>query len=234
MQTVDVKRLSLKSGSRILDAGCGSGRHICEAFRSHGVDVIGIDLKRDDIVTTRNFLSLMADESSGFSMVAMATITKLPFQEGVFDAVICSEVLEHIDNHKTAVAELLRVLKPGGNLAVSVPRFWPERICWAISKPYREAPGGHIRIYKKKELQRLLEDAGGKCWKVSHKHALHAPYWWLKCLVGHKNEDFLLVNLYKKFLEWEIIRRPPLIGILDTLLSPIVSKSVVFYVKKGR
>jgi ubiquinone/menaquinone biosynthesis C-methylase UbiE len=234
MQTVDVKRLSLKPGSRVLDAGCGSGRHICEAFRSRGVDVIGIDLKRDDIVTTRNFLSLMTDGSSGFSMVAMATITRLPFQDGVFDAVICSEVLEHVDNHKTAVTELLRVLKPGGNLAVSVPRFWPERICWAISKPYREALGGHIRIYKNNELQRLIEDAGAKCWKVSHKHALHAPYWWLKCIVGHKNEDFLLVNLYKKFLEWEIIRRPPLLGMLDTLLSPIVSKSVVFYAKKGR
>ena len=234
MQTVDVKRLNLKPGSRVLDAGCGSGRHICKAFRSRGVDVIGIDLKWDDIVTTRNILSLMADESSGFSMVVLATITKLPFQDGVFDAVICSEVLEHVDNPKTAVAELLRVLKPGGNLAVSVPRFWPERICWAISKPYREAPGGHIRIYKKKELQGLIEDAGGKCWRVSHKHALHVPYWWLKCILGHKNEDFLLVSLYKKFLEWEIIRRPPLFGMLDTLLSPIVSKSVVLYVKKGR
>lgn len=233
MQTVDVKRLDLKSGSRILDAGCGSGRHICEAFRSQGVDVVGIDLNWNDILATRNFLSLMADEFSGISMVAVATITRLPFPEGIFDAVICSEVLEHIDNHKGAVAELLRVLKPGGTLAVSVPRFWPERICWAISKPYREAPGGHIRIYKKKELQRLLKNAGGKCWKVSYKHALHAPYWWLKCIAGHKNEDSLLVNLYKKFLEWEIIRHPPLISILDTLLSPIISKSVVFYVKKG-
>lgn len=234
MLTVDVNKLNLKSGSRVLDAGCGSGRHLCEAFRSQGVDVVGIDLKWDDIVTTKNILSLMNDESTGLLMAAMANITRLPFQDGVFDAIICSEVLEHINDNKTAVAELVRVLKPGGNMAVSVPSFWPERICWAISKPYREEPGGHVRIYKKKELQNLLEIAGAQCWKVSYKHALHAPYWWLKCIVGHKNKSSRLVNLYKKFLEWDIIHHPPLIRMLDKLLSPAIAKSVVFYLKKGR
>jgi ubiquinone/menaquinone biosynthesis C-methylase UbiE len=111
-----------------------------------GVDVAGVDLKLDDLGKTRGFLSLMAKEQKGRWLVAQADVTKLPFAGGIFDVVICSEVLEHIEDNQTAVAELVRVLKPGGDLVVTVPRFWPERICWAISQAYQREPGGHIRI----------------------------------------------------------------------------------------
>jgi len=157
---------------------------------------------------------------------------KLPFKDEVFDVVICSEVLEHISDNKTAIAELVRVLKTGKDLVVSVPRYLPERICWALSEGYRKEPGGHIRIYKKRELQGLLEDAGTRCWSVHYKHGLHAPYWWLKCLVGHKNEKSYLVKYYKAFLEWDIMNHSPLIRMLDKMLNPIIAKSVVFYFKK--
>lgn len=232
MLTVDINKLNLKPGSRVLDAGCGAGRHLCEAFRSDGVDVIGIDLNWEDLCKARGFLCLMNNESGGSWMTAMANVTRLPFKDGVFDAVICSEVLEHIPDNKGAIAELVRVLKPGRDLAVSVPRFLPERICWALSKSYHQEPGGHIRIYKKKALQRIFENAGTKCWKISYRHALHAPYWWIKCLVGHKNEKSRIINLYRKFLEWDIIEHPPLIRVLDELLNPVIAKSVVFYLKK--
>ena len=45
-----------------------------------------------------------------------------------------------------------RVLRPGGTLAVTVPRWWPERICWALSDAYHEVEGGHIRIYRRRQL----------------------------------------------------------------------------------
>jgi len=73
---------------------------------------------------------------------------------------------------------------------------------------YHEEPGGHIRIFRKKELQHMLREEGTKCWSVRYKHALHTPYWWLRCLVGHKDEKFPLVKLYKRFLEWDIISVP--------------------------
>ena len=126
-----------------------------------------------------------------------------------------------------------RILKPGGDLVVSVPRYLPERICWLLSRPYHEEPGGHIRIYKQKELRRLLEDAGASLRSVRYRHALHVPYWWLKCLVGHKNDRFPLVKLYRRFLEWDIMNHPPVIRTLEHLLDPLLAKSVVFYLKKG-
>ena len=233
MLTVAFKRISTIPGARVLDAGCGTGRHICEAFRRQGVTVTGIDLKWDDLLRTRNFLSLMTKEKGGKWAVAQANITKLPFADGFFDVVICSEVLEHVDNDATAVSELRRVLKPAGDLVVTVPRYLPERICWAISEAYHDEPGGHVRIYRKRGLRKLLENDGSICLYTEYRHGLHSPYWWLKCLVGHKNETFPLVRAYRKFLEWDIIHHPPLIRTLERMLNPFIGKSVVFYLKKG-
>ena len=233
MLTVDFSRLPLKAGMRVLDAGCGSGRHLCESFRTSGVDVAGVDLKWDDLCKARGYLNLMAGETSGRWVVARADVTKLPFADGSFDIVVCSEVLEHIEDNRAAVRELVRVLKPGGDLVVTVPRYGPERICWALSRAYHREPGGHIRIYRKAELMALLEAAGVRCRLIRYRHSLHAPYWWLKCLIGHKNETCWLVRAYRKFLEWDIMHRPPLIAMLDRMLNPLIGKSIVFYLKKG-
>ncbi len=234
MLTVDFQQLRLKPGDRVLDAGCGAGRHVCEAFRIKGVDVVGIDLNWEDLCKTATTLYLMHMQDGGQErcLISRADVARLPFKDGAFDAVICSEVLEHIQDNRKAVRELIRVLKPGGELVISVPRYLPERICWALSEAYHNEPGGHIRIYKRRELQALLEVAGVTCRAIRYKHGLHAPYWWLKCLVGHKNEHSRPVNLYKKFLEWDIIKRPPLTRILDRILNPLIAKSIVFYFKK--
>jgi SAM-dependent methyltransferase len=174
----------------------------------------------------------MPDALSDNYLVTRADINKLPFDSASFDCVICSEVLEHIPEHERALQELVRVLKPQGNLVVSVPRYFSERICWLISPAYYNEDGGHIRIYKKKKLQKMLARQGIKCWKINYKHALHAPYWWLKCLVGLKNEKHWLIRYYKKFLEWDIMSKPRAIRILEELLNPIIGKSIVFYLKK--
>jgi SAM-dependent methyltransferase len=237
MLTVDLHRLNLKPGDRVLDAGCGAGRHVCEAFRIQGVDAIGIDLRWEDLCKAATTLYLMRGQignGHGRCLISQADVTRLPFRDETFDAVICSEVLEHIPDNRAAIAELVRVLKPGRNLAVSVPRFLPERICWALSADYHNEPGGHIRIYRKRKLQRLLEVAGTKCLDVRYKHGLHSPYWWLKCLVGHKNERSRPVSLYKKFLEWDIIRRPKWIHMLEGMLNPFIAKSIIFYLKKDK
>ncbi|MBW2557994.1 MAG: methyltransferase domain-containing protein [Deltaproteobacteria bacterium] len=233
MLTADFQMLNIKPGDRVLDVGCGTGRHACEVFRTLGADVVGIDLNMEDLRKAALTLHLLDDTSDGSWIISKADATKLPFKDSSFDVVICSEVLEHIPDNRAAIAELVRVLKEGKKLVVSVPRFLPERICWALSSAYHNEPGGHIRIYEKRELLSLLEDAGTTCWSVRYKHALHAPYWWLKCLVGHKNDTSRSVKLYKRFLEWDIIRHPSWIRMLDKMLNPLIAKSIVFYLKKG-
>lgn len=234
--TVDFSRLHLPKGSWVLDAGCGSGRHLSEAFRRRDVNVVGIDMSRKDADTANRTLNTMisaAQDGGGIKLVSMSDITKLPFQDESFDVVICSEVLEHIPDHVQAVREIVRVLKPGKSLVVSVPRYMPERICWALSSDYHHEEGGHIRIFRKKELRGLLENAGTRCIGAAWAHSLHSPYWWLKCLVGHKNDESPLVRLYHRFLVWDIMKKPFLTRLLDRVLNPVISKSIVLYLRKG-
>lgn len=236
MLTVDFSRLHLPKGSWVLDAGCGSGRHLSEAFRRRDVNVVGIDMSRKDADTANRTLNTMigaAQDGGGIKLVSMSDITKLPFQDESFDVVICSEVLEHIPDHVQAVREIVRVLKPGKSLVVSVPRYMPERICWALSSDYHHEEGGHIRIFRKKELRGLLENAGTRCIGIAWAHSLHSPYWWLKCLVGHKNDESPLVRLYHRFLVWDIMKKPFLTRLLDRVLNPVISKSIVLYLRKG-
>jgi len=236
MLTVDFSQLDLSPGTRVLDAGCGCGRHLSEAFRYKGVDVVGIDMKKADVLTSHNTVKIMkqkGEDGGGGGLVSVGDITRLPFDDETFDIVICSEVLEHIPDHKKAAQEILRVLKPGKSLVVSVPRYLPERICWALSSDYHNEEGGHVRIYRKKALIDMLEGSGAICISSGWAHALHSPYWWIKCMVGHKNEDAPAVKLYHRFLVWDIMKKPMLTRFLDRLFNPVISKSIVIYLKKG-
>jgi len=65
MLTVDFTKLELKPGFKVLDAGCGEGRHLGESFRRHGVHVVGIDRDHENVVTSRNTLRIMEKEGEG-------------------------------------------------------------------------------------------------------------------------------------------------------------------------
>lgn len=233
MVTVDLHELKLKPGYQVLDAGCGNGRHLRALARLPGLKIFGIDRNPADVKEAISALKDMPDAQSGDYSVTCADITRLPFADESFDCVICSEVLEHIPSHEDALRELNRVLKSKGTLVVSVPRYFSERICWLISPAYSSDEGGHIRIYKKKTLQKMLISQGMQCWKINYKHALHAPYWWLKCLVGIKNEDNVFVKLYHKFLVWDMFCKPTGVRMIEAALNPLIGKSIVFYLKKG-
>ena len=92
------------------------------------------------------------------------------------------------------MAEATRVLRPGGTLAVTVPRWWPERICWALSDSYHEVEGGHVRIYRRTELVGRLRAQDLLPTGAHHAHALHSPYWWLSCLFDEADRPGSLVG----------------------------------------
>jgi SAM-dependent methyltransferase len=232
MLTVEFDELKLGHGRRILDAGCGNGRHLCEAYRLQGPVVVGTDLRADECSKSKTMLKLMDKGQAGW-LVMQSDLANLPCKDASFDIVICSEVLEHINDHLRVIKELARVLKEGGDMVITVPRFLPEAICWILSKPYRSEPGGHVKIFRKDGLKRSLEMAGLQCRRISYRHALHSPYWWIRCLVGHKNEEALIVKYYRLFLEWDIKRHHPLVALIEGLLNPLIGKSIVYYLKKG-
>ena len=152
----------------------------------------------------------------------------LPFADASFDRVIASEVLEHIPDDEKAMAELTRVLRPGGLAAVTVPRWLPERVCWALSDEYHANEGGHIRIYTRDVLHQRLRAAGLTVTGNDYAHALHSPYWWLKCAIG----DAAPTRAYHRMLVWDIVDRPALTRVMEQALNPLIGKSVVIYLEK--
>ncbi len=235
MLTVDFRRLDLRPGGRLLDIGCGTGRHTGEALRHPWIHAVGADRDHADLVRARNRLRFHEHTGAcagGCWSLTAADVTALPFGNATFDRVICSEVLEHVGDDRRAARELTRVLRPGGMLVVSVPRWLPERICWLLSTEYRATPGGHVRIYRHLRLVDLLSMAGLQHRGSAFAHALHSPYWWLKCLVGPSRQDCRAVNLYHRFLCWEMMRRPRWTRALDAMLNPLIGKSLVLYFRK--
>ncbi|MBF0228435.1 MAG: class I SAM-dependent methyltransferase [Desulfamplus sp.] len=283
MITIDFNRLDLKSGYKILDIGCGEGRHTAKAWEFENTFCVGADMCYKDLAVAKekietheefikNYLesknktnfqglksqvaefqsaepqnsqvqsSKLEDSDSKCSdsqwVLCNSDINLLPFADNTFDIVICSEVMEHIHQEQKALEELKRVLKPKGQLALSVPRYLPEKICWKLSKEYCNTEGGHIRIYKKKELLEKIIPLGFQFYGSHYAHSLHTPFWWLKCLMGCPNQsvsnsNFNIINLYHKLLVWDIMENPFITRFIEKLLNPIIGKSLALYFIKN-
>ncbi len=237
MLTLRFDRLGLQPGDMFLDAGAGFGRHAYEAARQ-GATVFALDYAQDEVMTTRATFAAMSAareiSEDKFGGALRGDATRLPFADNTFDCVVTSEVLEHIQDDVTAISELVRVLKPGGSLGVTVPTWWPEKVNWMLSEQYHApiSKGGHVRIYSATELKAKLRSAGLTVRGSHHAHALHSPYWWLRCAVGPANDANKAVATYKRFLEWDIINAPKSTRLADRLLNPLLGKSYVVYSTK--
>jgi ubiquinone/menaquinone biosynthesis C-methylase UbiE len=233
--TARYDRLGVRGGDSVLDLGCGFGRHAFEAAR-RGAIVVALDAGRDEVLGVRATFAAMVDagELSGDTHAAavQGDALALPFADETFDRVICSEVLEHIPDDLGAMAELARVLRRGGTMAITVPRRGPERINWALSDDYHNVPGGHIRIYSRQVLEERLTSVGLRVTGHHHAHGLHSPYWWLKCLVGTTNDTQWLVRQYHRLLVWDIMKHPALTRYAEALLNPLIGKSLVVYLQR--
>jgi SAM-dependent methyltransferase len=235
MLTVDFDRLGVGAGTSVIDVGCGAGRHAFEAFR-RGADVVAFDQDGEELNDVDAILQAMQQQgeapASAKAEAVKGDALELPYGDGTFDCVIASEILEHVPADDRAIDELVRVLKPGGRLAVTVPRWLPERICWLLSDEYHANEGGHIRIYRADELHAKIAARGMTFDHRHHAHALHSPFWWLKCAVGVSKPDHPAVGAYHKLLVWDMMSRPWLTRNAEAALNPLIGKSVALYFQK--
>jgi SAM-dependent methyltransferase len=239
--TVDYDRLGVRPGDLVLDLGCGGGRHAYEAQR-RGAQVVALDTDRQELAGVREMMAAVGADGAGGGAQGSPTQPppagrgdavaadgrRLPFADATFDRVIAAEVLEHVVDDRAVMAEVHRVLRPGGRAAVTVPRWWPEVVCWALSSAYHEVEGGHVRIYRRAQLDARLRAAGLTPVGRAHAHALHSPYWWLKCLVG-VDRDVAPVRAYHRLLVWDLLHGPAVTRRTEALLDPVLGKSLVVY-----
>jgi ubiquinone/menaquinone biosynthesis C-methylase UbiE len=233
MQTIKFDQLNLGQDQFLLDMGCGEGRHSIGALLETSANVVGLDLSINDLNIAKSRLSDFDTENlETHCTFGVGNITDIPLEDSSLDAVICSEVLEHVESPEESIIEMIRVLKPGGIIALSVPRYLPELICWKLSTEYSQTPGGHVRIFKQSQLKSLATDNGLEYQSFHWAHGLHSPYWWLQCLFWKTKDQSFLIKQYHKFLVWDLMHRPLLTRALEALLQPLIGKSLVMYFRK--
>ncbi len=233
MLTINFHLLKIDPGDRVLDAGCGLGRHTLYTSKMP-CQLWATDLLGHDLLRVQGILSLMEEQKQKVGQVQLlrSDLLQLPFADGTFDKIICSEVLEHLHDDEQGLKELVRVLKKGGSLAISVPTFFSEFINGMLSDEYFNCPGGHVRKYNAHKLAASIVSKNLTIYDVRFEHSLHTIYWSLRCLFGLSNEKSFIPRTYKNFLDWTIITRN--FKKFDRVFNFIFPKSIVFYAhKKG-
>jgi len=231
MLTLDFNLFDLKKGHRVLDAGCGGGRHTFRALMDP-CDVWATDLSTAELKNVK--LGLWDRNNQGFikgrCLPFKSDIFRLPFPDGFFDRVIVAEVMEHLHEDTRALAELVRVLKPGGKIAVTVPTCFTERLYLSLCDEYFHTPGGHVRIYHPHELAWKITAQRLKIYAVSFAHALHTPYWMLRCIFGLHDQTALIPKWY----HWLLVKFTvsPTMTKVENFLNHFFPKSIVFYATK--
>ncbi len=232
MLTVDFRRLPLHERDLVLDAGCGEGRHTFHCYRQN-CSILGMDLDQKSLLKARWVLGEMKKREGGNGRVLLLRGDALlfPFRTGTFDKVVCAEVIEHVRDDRLGIAELARILKPGGKIAITVPTTMTEQIYKKLSDEYFRTPGGHIRIVNPREMAACMEENQLRVYAVSFAHAFHTPYWMLRCLAGLHDEKARIPAAYRKFLHLSLFS-PPL-RIIEKALNYFFPKSIVLYAQKA-
>jgi SAM-dependent methyltransferase len=228
--TVDLERLRVRPGERLLDAGCGEGRH-CFGALERGAQVVGLDLDFTGLRAAAGGLRNRARELGSLGEMIQGNAFTLPFRDETFDKVICSEVMEHVHDYRAVARELARVTRPGGMLAVTIPTATSENLYLRTGDDYFESLGGHIRIFRPRELALGLAQAGLATVGVGFAHALHTPYWVLRSIVGLPRADSSrLVQTYRLFLIRAATSRA--MNWLEEILNYCFPKSLILYAEK--
>ncbi len=227
MLTVDLDRLGVKPGDWLLDAGCGGGRH-CFGAVDRGANVVGLDLDVEGLQLARAGLwERRQNGRPGCGGVLQGDVFRLPFPDASFDHVVCSEVMEHVHDYAGAIRELVRVLRPGGTIGVTIPTAISEHFYLHLTRHYFESPGGHIRIFRPRELARAMGRAGLRVEGAGFAHSLHTPYWALRSILGLHDERPSPTRSYRKFLMHASTSRHWIL--VERILDWVWPKSLILY-----
>jgi SAM-dependent methyltransferase len=149
--------LDLPAGTRILDAGCGSGRNMIELAR-YGT-VTGVELSETSVALAR-------ERQCG--EVVAGSVLEMPFPNHSFELAVSLDVIEHLEDDLTALREMRRTVAPGGALLVTVPAYQ-----WLWSG--HDEINHHHRRYTRRSLQRVAEQAGWRQVRTTYFNSLLLP-----------------------------------------------------------
>jgi ubiquinone/menaquinone biosynthesis C-methylase UbiE len=247
MHEITSAKLSIDAGllpsgrhTRVLDVGCGDGRHIAEAARRDCL-AIGLDYDAAELRKARARIGGQRVD------LVVGDASRLPFRSDAFDAVICTETLEHLPDDTGAMREIARLLRPGAPLLGAVPSHFTELLYWRLSFGYWHTPGGHVRIYRPRALASALKRAGLALDDVRYVHFIDSIVWLRFCLTdflrpkrpttAYEAAILLAVAAEQPVPTWRTRLRSGIatsrfIGAIDTAGALVWPKSLVFVARK--
>jgi ubiquinone/menaquinone biosynthesis C-methylase UbiE len=230
MLTIDFDRLGVRPDSLVLDAGCGFGRHSLEALKRHS-RVISMDIDLDSLRRTRFSLSQLEPGQEYFRyMVHAGDAGMMPFNDNTFDTIVCSEVMEHVPDEELACRELVRILKPGGTIGITVPTPFSETLYYLLTHEYFSTPGGHVRIITPKRLNDIMTESGLSVYGIDFRHSFHTIWWAIRCVVGLHRENHPFTRSYHSFLSRGLFS--PFMRRAETFFDWFFPKSLILYGRK--
>lgn len=163
-----IRKLRLSLEAPVLDLGTGTGGNLRLLKQLGFTQVVGLDA---------NEMAIQCCREKGFAEVKKGDICDLPFEDHRFQLVLATDILEHVDDDLRALAEIKRVLRPGGEAVMTVPAF---QSLWGI----QDELGHHKRRYRIRTLQRRVREAGMECRESFYfNYLLFFPIWLARKLV---------------------------------------------------
>ena len=187
---------TVPAGALVLDAGAGEGRYQPEFAHTR---FIGVDL------------AVGESEWDYHGLDAICTLIDLPFETNTFDAVLLTQVLEHVTEPQRVINEICRVLKPGGRLFLTVPQSWHQH-----QKPhdyFRYTSFGLKYLFEHAGLRpQSIEPMGGYFWVLAFQfHMLN--YWlfprgmrWRKLTLPLRALNAVIFQLFFPFILYYLDR----------------------------
>jgi cyclopropane fatty-acyl-phospholipid synthase-like methyltransferase len=173
---IDLDRLRVRPGDRVLDLGCARGEQTIQLAHA-GLSMVGADVRPEMLDELR---AQAAADGVTVQAWTLDVAKGLP-EPGTFDAVVCTEVLEHVPDYRTAMAEIVRALKPGGRACIAVPTARSELVFHRLSQTYVQDTT-HVNVFTRSLLLTELERAGlrvecteGKNFEWAALWLMHAP-----------------------------------------------------------
>jgi len=145
-------RTGVRAGDRALDLGCGDGRFTAELARV-GAAPTGVDIAQAALSRAR-----AAHPDLEFRLAPIDG--PLPFDDGSFDVVWSTEVIEHVADTARWLSEVRRVLVPRGRLLLTTPSHGRLRVALSGVEAFSEPLGDHLHLYTKGSLENLLAEFG--------------------------------------------------------------------------
>jgi SAM-dependent methyltransferase len=230
---IDLEELRISGDSWVLDLGCGAGQFSIPLLE-RGYRAVSVDLDAPRLGRVRN---ACADKNLA-ARILLADGANLPCHSASFDAVVCREMIEHVDEPGAVVEEIKRVLRPQGRLCVTVPSAHTERYFQWVD-PRWLAMAGHVNVFTRSAMCELLEAHGFRVLEIRGRNFFYSLFWFIHTLArtthdgsGRILDHFGLAR--RIFRTWRMLGDGRTKGGIERIGNLVFPKSYVYYCERVR